>query len=80
MEIAYNVVLVVACIVAVLFSLLVFITGKGDAMSGGASGIRTTFKGKAGFDDQVFRLIVGLGLVFVVMMLVLDFMATRMSQ
>ena len=51
MHIAYNILIVVALLVALVFSVLVLITGKGDAMSGGSSGVRTTFKGKANFDD-----------------------------
>ena len=48
----YNVVLILGMVVAVLFSVLVFLTSKGDAMSGG-SNIRTTFKGKTGIDELI---------------------------
>lgn len=57
--------------VAVVFSALVFITGKGDAMSGGSS-VRTTFKGKASFDDFMSRLTLYLGIGFMALMLVID--------
>jgi len=64
-------------LIALLFTALVFITGKGDAMSGGASGIRTTFKGKASFEDQVSRFTLFLGIGFMAAMLVLDFLASQ---
>jgi len=69
--ILYNVVLGIGLIVAVLFSALVLATGKGDAMSGGGS-IRTTFKGKASFDDQVSRWTLILGGSFMALMLIID--------
>jgi preprotein translocase subunit SecG len=76
----YNVLLIVAVLVAVLFSALVFITGKGDAMSSGGSGVRTTFKGKASFDDQISRVTFGMGVGFMVLMVVLDFLSHRISK
>ncbi len=63
--------IVIGVIVAILFSALVFLTGKGDAMSGGGS-VRTTFKGKAGFDDFMSKLTLYLGVGFMVLMLVID--------
>lgn len=78
MQVAYNVILVIASLLAVFFILLVFFTGKGDAMSGGSSAIRTTYKGKTGIDEQISRLTLYLGGGFVVLMLILDFMATRL--
>lgn len=78
MELGYNIVLVLGMVVAILFSLLVFFTSKGDAMSG-SSNIRTTFKGKAGFDDFVSKLVLFLGCAFFVVMILLDFMASRTS-
>ncbi|MFN8220205.1 MAG: preprotein translocase subunit SecG [Fimbriimonadales bacterium] len=71
---AYNVVLVIAVIVAILFALLVFATGKGDAMSGGG-GVRTTYKGKASIEDKISQLTLGLGIAFMALMLVLDLIA-----
>ena len=67
----YNVVLAIGIIIAILFSALVLITGKGDAMSGGG-GIRTTYKGKASFDDQISRWTLILGVSFMASMLVID--------
>lgn len=78
MKIAYDVLLVIGLIVSVVFSALVFLTGKGDAMSGGG-GVRTTFKGKAGFDDFVSRLTLGLGVSFMVLMLIVDMLGNRLD-
>lgn len=79
MEITYNVLLVLAAIIAVVMSLLIFFTGKGDAMSGGGGGVRTSFKGKASFDDQMYRITVSLGGAFLVLMIVLDIISSRIQ-
>lgn len=76
MSTAYWIVLVISVLVAVVFSVLVFFTGKGDAMSGGSGSIRTTFKGRATFDDQVARLTLILGGAFMALMILLDLMGT----
>lgn len=73
----YNVVSIIAVVVAAFFVLLVFFTGKGDAMSGGASGVRTTFKGKASFEDKIFYFTMYFGVGFMVLMLLLDAIAER---
>jgi protein translocase SecG subunit len=75
---AYNILMGLAVVVAVAFTVLVFVTGKGDAMSGGTSGIRTTFKGKASIEDQIAKLTMGLGIGFMVLMLVLDAIGVRL--
>ena len=77
MEVAYKVISIVALVVAVFFTLLVLLTGKGDAMSGGASGVRTTFKGKASFEDKMYNLILYLGAGFMALMIALDFLSER---
>ncbi len=79
MQVAYNIILGVSIFVALMFASLVFFTGKGDAMSGGSS-IRTSFKGKAGFDDFVSRLILYFGIAFMALMLVLEVISTRMPH
>lgn len=79
MQIAYTVFLILGIIVAVLFSLLVFLTGKGDAMSGGG-GIRTTFKGKASFDDAISKLTLYLGGAFMAIMLIIDVLGNRLPR
>lgn len=76
-QIVYYVVLGLGILVAVVFTGLVFLTGKGDAMSGGGGSVRTTFKGKASFDDQISRVTLGLGITFMALMLLLDLLATR---
>jgi protein translocase SecG subunit len=75
---AYNVVIIIAMIIAVAFAGLIFLTSKGDAMSGG-SNVRTTFKGKAGFDDFISKLIIYLAAGFFVSMIVLDMVAARVK-
>lgn len=77
MELTYNVLLIVAAIVAVSMSLLIFFTGKGDAMSGGAGGVRTSFKGKASFDDQMYKITLSLGGAFMLLMIVLDILSSK---
>jgi protein translocase SecG subunit len=65
--------------VAFLFALLVFATGKGDAMSGGGS-VRTSFKGKAGFEDFMSRIILILGGLFMGLTLLLDVLSNRLPE
>ena len=72
MQIAYNITMGIALVVGVIFSLLVFFTGKGDAMSGGSGTVRTTFKGKSSFDDQMAKITLILGASFMGLMIVID--------
>lgn len=72
----YNILVGLGLFVAILFALLVFLTGKGDAMSGG-SAVRTTFKGKASFDDIISRLTLYLGVGFMALMLLIDVVGNR---
>lgn len=67
----YNIVVGLSVVIALVFTGIVFFFGKGDAMSGGG-GVRTTFKGKAGFDDYVSRLTLILGVAFMALMIILD--------
>lgn len=78
MQIAYNIFMGLAVFIGVVFTFLVVITGKGDAMSGGASGVRTSFKGKASFEDKMFFLILYLGAGFMILMIVLNVLAKRL--
>ena len=71
MFILYKILLTLGLIVAIGFAVLVFATGKGDAMGGGTS-VRTSFKGKASFDDIMSRLTLYLGVSFMAIMLALD--------
>jgi protein translocase SecG subunit len=76
LEILYYVLIAIGLLVALLFSALVLLTGKGDAMSGGG-GVRTTFKGKASFDDIMSRWTLVLGISFMAIMLVIDIVGNR---
>lgn len=69
----------IGLLVAVVFSLLVFFTGKGDAMSGGGA-VRTTFKGKASFDDIMSKWTLYLGIGFMVLMLIIDVMGNQIAR
>lgn len=79
MEIAYRILLGLGALVAFLFAMLVIVTGKGDAMSGGGS-VRTTFRGKATIDDFISRLILSLGIAFFAIMIGLDFLSNKISK
>lgn len=79
MTVFYNIILGLAIFAAFLFALLVFVTGKGDAMSGGGS-IRTTFKGKAGFEDFMSRIILVLGGLFMGLTLLLDILGNHLPK
>ena len=79
MQILSTALFTIAIAVAFIFALLVFLTGKGDAMSGGSS-VRTTFKGKASFDDFISKLTFILGITFMVLMLVLDVLRQRIGE
>ena len=76
MIVLYRVLLAIGLLVAVFFAALVFATGKGDAMGGGGS-VRTTFKGKASFDDLISRITLYLGISFMALMLLLDYVANQ---
>lgn len=79
MQIFYNIILGLAIVVAFMFAMLVFFTGKGDAMSGGGS-VRTTFKGKASFDDFMSRIILILGGLFMGLTLLLDIVGNKLPK
>ncbi|HWD40134.1 MAG TPA: preprotein translocase subunit SecG [Fimbriimonas sp.] len=77
MKSLYYVLIGAGVLVAILFSALVMITGKGDAMSGGG-GVRTTFKGKANFDDIMSKWTLYLGISFMAIALVVDVLGQRL--
>ena len=79
MNVAYQILIGVALFVAIIFSALIYFTSKGDAMSGG-SGVRTTFKGKAGFDDLMSKLTLYLGVTFMALMLIIDAISGHMFK
>lgn len=68
--------MILAIIVAIVFIGLIYFTSKGDAMSSGGS-VRTSFKGRATFDDQISRVTMILGGAFVVLMILLDVLAPK---
>jgi len=79
MTVFNGVVMGIAIVIAVLFSLVVFITGKGDAMSGGG-GVRTSFKGKASFEDTMAKITLYMGIGFMALMLVLDVLSNFVKK
>lgn len=79
MDVAFTILFYFSLVVALVFAALIFLTSKGDAMSGG-SNVRTTFKGKAGFDDFVSKLVIGLGAGFMALMIVLDVLSSRVTR
>jgi preprotein translocase subunit SecG len=76
-DVAYKILLWLGLVVAFLFGTLVLFTGKGDAMGGGGGSVRTTFKGKASFDDYMSRLLLGLGVTFMALLLIIDVLASH---
>jgi preprotein translocase subunit SecG len=73
----YYILLGLGILISIVFVAIIYFTGKGDAMSSGGSGIRTTFKGKANFEDQISRLTLILGISFIGLMLVLDWLSNQ---
>jgi protein translocase SecG subunit len=73
----YNVLLGVAVFVAVIFIAIIYITGKGDAMSSGGGSIRTSFKGKASVEDQIAKVTYIIAAVFMVLMIALDVVGNK---
>lgn len=63
---------------ALIFTALVLLTGKGDAMSGGG-GVRTTYKGRATIEDLIGRVTLGLGIGFMAVMIILDVLSHRIE-
>lgn len=72
MNAVYAILLVIAILLAIVFTVLVLITSKGDAMSGQSSGVRTSFKGKDSFDDRMSRIVFYMGGVLLALVLILD--------
>lgn len=79
LQTAYIVFLVLGILVAIPFIAIVMITGKGDAMSGGGS-VRTSFRGKASFDDIMSRYTLMLGAAFMVLMILVDAIGNHLSR
>jgi protein translocase SecG subunit len=79
MKTVYYIAIGLALAISVVFAVLVLITGKGDAMSGGG-GVRTTFKGRATFDDIMSKITLYLGVSWMALMLLIDMISTRMAS
>ena len=79
MDILYKILYAGGLLVAVLFSVIILMTGKGDAMSGG-SGVRTTFKGKANFDDFMSKWTLILGVALFAFVLAVDILVNYMQK
>lgn len=79
MQAAYFVFLILGILVAIPFIAIVLITGKGDAMGGGGS-VRTTFRGKASFDDIMSRYTLILGASFMVLMILVDAIGNHLNR
>ena len=79
MLLAYNILIVIGVIIAIVFSALVFLTGKGDAMSGGGS-VRTSFKGKASFDDIISKVTLYTGVSFMILMVIIDALSNHLKK
>lgn len=80
MQTFYNVSLGLGLAVAIVFSLVVYATGKGDAMSGGGGSVRTSFKGKSSFDDKMSQITLYLGVGFMVLMIVVDIIGNNVHK
>ena len=78
MNLFYSILVGIAVIIAIAFTALVLITGKGDAMSGG-SGVRTTFKGMASFDDIMSKWTLYIGVAFMALVLIIDVVGKRLD-
>ena len=79
MNAAYNIFLVLSVLIAIPFIAMVLLTGKGDAMSGGGS-VRTSFRGKASFDDIMSRYTLILGVTFMGLMILIDAIGNHLNK
>jgi protein translocase SecG subunit len=67
-------------VVCVIFIVITTVFGsKSDAMSGGSSQIRTTYRGKPGFDDFMSRATLYLGIVFMALCLIINVIQQRLK-
>jgi protein translocase SecG subunit len=77
MTLLYNILLWVAVVLAVVFVAVIYVTGKGDAMSSGGGSIRTSFKGKASIEDQIAKVTYIMAAVFMALMIALDIVGNK---
>jgi protein translocase SecG subunit len=72
---------IILLIISVVFIIITTAFGsKSDAMSGGSSQIRTTYRGKPGFDDFMSRTTLILSAVFMALCLVIDVIQQRLGK
>lgn len=75
-----NILFVLLMTISVVFIFITTVFGsKSDAMSGGSSQIRTTYRGKPGFDDLMSKVTLILGIIFMAMCLIIDIVQQRTS-
>ena len=68
-------------LVCVVFIFITTVFGsKSDAMSGGSGQIRTTYRGKPGFDDFMSRATLYLGCFFMGLCLIIDIIQQRAAK
>lgn len=79
LNVVFQVVLFLSILLALVLVAVIFITGKGDAMSGGGGGVRTNFKGKASFDDRISQYVLYMGVGFMGMMILCDWLLHQIS-
>lgn len=78
MKVVVSILFVLLVAISVMFVFVTVLFGsKSDVMSGGSSQIRTTFKGKAGFDDFVSRMTLYLGIAFMALCVIINVIQTR---
>ena len=80
LQTAYTLFLILGILVAIPFIAIVMITGKGDAMGGGGGSVRTSFRGKASFDDIMSRYTLILGATFMVLMILVDAIGNHLNK
>ena len=81
MNILTKILFVILLVIAVIFVFVTTVFGsKSDAMSGGSSQIRTTYRGKPGFDDFMSRFTLILGCVFMGLCLLIDILQQRFGS
>ncbi len=78
MQVVYTILLWLDVVIAVVFTVLVTFQGaKAGGLTGASAAVRTTYKGKPGFDDFISRITLGTGIAFMVVTLVMQVIAAR---
>ncbi len=75
-----NILIGVLVAISVVYILItVFFGSKSDALSGASSQVRTTFRGKPGFDDMISKVTLYLGGAFLLLCIIIAVLASRTS-